>query len=105
MPYLQKATHENRRRREGDDLKRKKRMKIYTSRKWRAMSEWYIKCHPFCEKCLQKGLYVPAVDVHHKDSFTKYDGLEMIAKTYDPNNLMALCKRCHTEIHLHQRRK
>lgn len=69
------------------------------------MSDSYIMRHPYCERCLEKGLYVPAVDVHHIDSFTNYDGMMMLEKAYDPRNLMALCKKCHTEIHLHQRRK
>jgi len=42
-----------------------------------------------------------AVDVHHRVSFTRFTGLERMAMAYDPKNLMALCKECHANIHLH----
>lgn len=55
--------------------------------------------NPLCEVCLQKGIIKPAVDIHHKDSFLNYEGLKRIEVAYDYENLMALCKECHSAIH------
>ena len=55
--------------------------------------------NPLCELCLQKDKIVPAVDIHHRDSFTNYTGLARVAKAYDYNNLLSVCKECHSELH------
>jgi len=55
--------------------------------------------HPLCELCLLRGHTTLATDVHHKDSFLNYNGDKRYAKAYDRDNLMALCKQCHSEIH------
>lgn len=106
MPYLQKRDkREIRRSREGEDQKRKERQKVYHSARWRRLSSSYLLHHPLCEICQQKGIIKAAEDVHHIDSFTKYEGLEMWSKALNPNNLMALCKECHTNIHLHEKKE
>ena len=55
--------------------------------------------HPLCEMCLAKGIVTPAIDVHHRDSFTNYEGLKRMEVALNPANLMALCKQCHSELH------
>lgn len=102
MPYLKKAKRPSR---ESDDQKRRERQKIYSSKKWKLMRLAYIDQHPLCEICLQKGRVNAAVDVHHRVSFTDFDGLKRLEMAYNPANLMALCKECHTNIHLHEKRK
>lgn len=97
MPYLKK----HKRNSCSDDQNRKGRQKVYSSAKWRKMRLAYIDRHPLCEICQQKGLVEAAVDVHHKVSFTKFTGMKMIEMAYNPNNLMALCKECHSKIHKH----
>jgi 5-methylcytosine-specific restriction protein A len=44
-------------------------------------------------------MITPAIDVHHIDSFTKYEGIMKLQKAYDFSNLMSLCKQCHQLIH------
>jgi len=101
MPYLNRHTRRDATRvRERGDLKRQKRQKIYRSAKWRRMSNAYLRSHPLCEMCRQRGVVTPAADVHHIISFTQFDGLKMLETAYNPNNLMALCKECHHKIHL-----
>ncbi|WP_177207028.1 HNH endonuclease [Prevotella sp. KH2C16] len=78
---------------------------MYASARWRRMSAAYLLRHPLCEQCMQRGLTVPAVDVHHRVSFTAFDGMQMLAVAYNPDNLVALCKECHTKIHLHAKEK
>lgn len=51
-----------------------------------------------CERCLKKGLYHPAVIVHHKVYLTAETIQNPeIALAYD--NLEALCRDCHEEEH------
>ena len=45
-----------------------------------------------CEQCLEKGLSVRAVDIHHKVHRSQGGGDEA-------SNLIALCRQCHDEIH------
>lgn len=65
----------------------------------------YLDTHPTCEICAQKGVLSAAVDVHHRVSFTEFVGLKRLEMAFNPNNLMALCKECHTNIHLHEKRR
>lgn len=105
MPYLKRHTRKDGRiAREKNDLNRQDRQKVYHSARWRRLANAYLAAHPLCEMCAQKGIQKLAVDVHHRVSFTRFTGLERMEMAYNPNNLMALCKECHAEIHLHQRR-
>jgi len=74
---------------------------VYHSAKWRRLANAYLASHPMCEMCAQRGVDRLAVDVHHRVSFTRFTGLERMAMAYDPKNLIALCKECHANIHLH----
>ena len=69
------------------------RKKFYQSPEWRTMRRIKLVNNPFCEECAKNGLLIPAVDCHHitdiKDDPTK-------ALKYD--NLMSLCKGCHSTI-------
>lgn len=75
------------------------RNEIYATSRWRKLRSGYIMQHPLCEICLLDGRVVPSEDVHHKDSFMNYDGLQRLGKAYDTDNLVALCKRCHAALH------
>lgn len=91
--------------REPEDKKRKARQKVYSTAKWKSMRLAYLNTHPVCEICLQNDKISAAVDVHHKVSFTDFEGLKQLEMAFNPNNLMALCKECHTNIHLHEKRR
>jgi len=54
---------------------------------------------PLCEICLARDIVKPAVDVHHKDSFLNYEGNLRLWKAYDSDNLLSLCKECHSFLH------
>lgn len=58
---------------------------------WRRIRARYIKAHPFCEKCLKSDRFKTAEEVHHIIPLSK-------GGTHDDNNLMALCKSCHSNI-------
>lgn len=74
--------------------------KLYNSSKWVKLRNAYLMMHPLCEICEAKGLTVAAQEIHHiKPISTADDILEMMDIAYNPNNLQALCIKCHHEIH------
>ena len=56
---------------------------------------------PLCELCLARGKTTLAIDVHHCDSYLNYNGQKRYAVAYDPDNLVSLCKQCHSFLHRH----
>ena len=60
-------------------------------RAWRRIRELYIQAHPICEQCEKEGRLTLAEEVHH--ILPLADG-----GTHDAENLMALCKSCHSSI-------
>ena len=60
-------------------------------RAWKRIRDRYIKAHPLCEQCQKNGYITPAEEVHHILPLSKGGGNET-------NNLMALCKSCHSRI-------
>lgn len=73
---------------------------VYNTRLWRSIREGYIISHPLCEKCLERGKISPTEEVHHVIPIsTADDVLKMKELGFDYNNLMALCKDCHHQIH------
>lgn len=78
--------------------KRDLRQYFYHTRQWRRLRLSYLNDHPLCEMCLADDVITPAVDVHHKETFTgKGERWREWALNY--HNLMAVCKRCHGKIH------
>ena len=61
-------------------------------RAWKRIRDSYVKTHPFCEICLEKGVAVPVEEVHHKVPLAE-------GGSHARDNLISLCKSCHSEIH------
>lgn len=51
-----------------------------------------------CERCLAKGMIVPADIVHHKIPLTD-ENVKDLSISLSWNNLQALCRQCHAEVH------
>lgn len=85
---------------------RENRQKSYQTKQWRDLRLAYIQLHPLCELCGEDKVN-PSVDVHHKLSpFEPNIGeAEKQRRLLDWNNLMALCKECHSKIHNEQNQK
>lgn len=94
MPYLNKS-----KKKVVPSINKLERDKIYQTAKWKDLRKAKLMQQPLCEMCLKEEIITPAIDVHHIDSFTKYEGVMKLQKAYDPNNLMSLCKQCHQLIH------
>lgn len=74
--------------------------KYYQSHAWKSSRLAYKLEHPLCERCLSKGIITPAKDIHHKCPF----GLgktqsERMSLLLDSDNYVALCNKCHHDIH------
>ena len=72
---------------------------FYSSNAWRTCRNTYISTKSgLCERCLKKGLIVPAKEVHHKKRLTdKNVNDPSVALNFA--NLEALCVSCHEEEH------
>jgi 5-methylcytosine-specific restriction protein A len=55
--------------------------------RWQKWRKWYLINNPMCVDCSIK----PASEVHHIKKLTDYPELQ-----YVNNNVMALCKSCHS---------
>lgn len=58
-------------------------------RRWKRIRDRYISEHPLCEECQKYGRLTPAEEVHHIIPLSK-------GGTNADNNLMSLCKQCHS---------
>lgn len=73
--------------------------RFYESPEWRRCKAAYLeKVNHLCERCLAKGIYEPAKIVHHRIHLTEenYGDPEIM---FGFDNLMAVCQKCHNEIH------
>lgn len=78
-----------------EKYKRDPQSKRRYGRAWKRIRDKYVSMHPFCELCYGKGILVETEEVHHKKKLS--DG-----GTHDRDNLIALCKSCHSKIHAQQ---
>ena len=60
-------------------------------RAWKRIRCRYIRAHPLCERCAKNGKITPAEEVHHIKPLAH-------GGTNTEDNLMSLCKSCHSEI-------
>ena len=61
-------------------------------RVWKRIRDNYVKDHPFCEKCFEKGVLAEVEEVHHIKPLSE-------GGTHERSNLISLCKSCHGRIH------
>lgn len=75
--------------------------KIYNSPIWKGLRLQRLAAHPICEICGKEF----ATEVHHIKPFMKYYGLERLQVAYDSDNLIALCEKCHHNLHNEDRKR
>lgn len=71
---------------------RNKSNKRRYGRAWKRIRDKYVSLHPFCEVCYARGILVETEEVHHKKPLSE-------GGTHERDNLIALCKSCHSRIH------
>lgn len=61
---------------------------------WKLMSERFRAQNPLCHDCLKEERVAPSTECHHivKISDDRFRRL-------DPNNIVALCRKCHMKRH------
>ena len=73
--------------------------RFYTTRAWRRARDAVLtESGGLCQMCLEKGLIVPAVHVHHRIHLTPGNVRDPLI-ALDSSNLIALCEECHAEQH------
>lgn len=60
-------------------------------RAWKRIRDRHAAQHPLCEMCLKNGKVTPTEEVHHIVPLSR-------GGTHASDNLMSLCKSCHSEI-------
>lgn len=72
---------------------------FYATQAWKDTRRNYIKSvGGLCERCLAKGIIEPAEIIHHKIPLT-VDNVSDVNISLGWNNLQALCRKCHAEVH------
>ena len=72
---------------------------FYKSKRWQSTRQAYLKSvGGLCERCLKKGLYRPAVIVHHK-VYIAPETINNPEITLNWANLEAVCRECHEDEH------
>lgn len=72
---------------------------FYNSRAWKQTRQNYKQSvGGLCERCLAKGIITPAEVVHHKVELTP-DNIKDLNLSLGWDNLQALCRQCHAEVH------
>jgi len=78
--------------------------RFYKSKRWQKCRAAYIKSvGGLCERCLAKGLIVPATMVHHK-IYISPQNINDPNITLNFDNLEALCNDCHAAEHGNMKR-
>ena len=74
--------------------------RLMSSQKWVNLRAEILSKSPFCEIHEKRGFKVPATCIHHvrevESGQTEAESTELC---YNPDNLIALCERCHKNIH------
>lgn len=60
--------------------------------KWQSLSRRFRELNPLCHDCLKSGIVRFSEETHHKIKVSEAPEL-----FYTENNLMALCKSCHSK--------
>lgn len=79
--------------------KREKRQSVYNTGRWRDMRIAKLQNNPLCEICEIEGRITLAEEVHHALSFVDVPENQMLAVAYDYDNLISVCKKCHSRCH------
>lgn len=73
--------------------------RFYKSGAWkRCRASYLVSVGSICERCLAKGLIVPATQVHHKIKLTP-ENIDDPGVALNHDNLEALCMDCHQAEH------
>lgn len=76
----------------------------YSSEAWIKFREIYTKEHPLCAFCLEHERIEPTTCLHHATPFLRGESEEERWNLFlDPKNIIPLCSKCHTAVHVKDR--
>ena len=76
-----------------------KARRLYDSKAWKDTRKAYTQSvGGLCERCMANGIVTPAEVVHHITPLTE-DNVDNASVALDWNNLQALCRQCHADVH------
>ena len=82
-----------------------KSAEYYNSNAWHSLRDEYYAKHPLCECCLSHGRVTAAEHIHHRRKFLSgITDTERWQLLLDENNLMSVCAKCHTALHIKAKR-
>lgn len=74
---------------------------FYSSMAWNRLRKTFLSLHPICSECLKHEKVEPATCIHHKVPFMRGETDEEKWSLFlDENNLIPLCNKCHTALHI-----
>ena len=79
--------------------------KLYRTAAWKNVRGYvFFRDQMLCQDCLAKGIYTPAVEVHHIIELTP-ENIDDPDIAVNPDNLISLCKSCHRLRHSRKEEK
>ena len=82
-----------------------KSAEYYNSNAWHSLRNEYYAKHPLCECCLSHDRVTAADHVHHKLIWLSQPTEELRWQVLlDEGNLMSVCAKCHTALHIKAKR-
>ena len=74
---------------------------FYDSMAWRRLRDTFISLHPLCQFCLEQNKVEPATQCHHAVPFLRGNNEQERWELFlDEKNLIPLCSKCHTAVHV-----
>lgn len=74
---------------------------FYGSMAWRRLRDTFISLHPLCQFCLEQNKIEPATQCHHAVPFLRGNNEQERWELFlDEKNLIPLCSKCHTAVHV-----
>lgn len=81
--------------------KKERSTDFYGSMAWKRLRQTFISLHPLCQFCLDNNKVEPATEVHHAVPFLRGSNDEERWQLFlDEKNLIPLCSKCHTSVHV-----
>ena len=82
-----------------------KSAEYYNSNAWHSLRNEYYAKHPLCECCLSHDRVTAAEHIHHKLIWLSQPTEELRWQVLlDEGNLMSVCAKCHTALHIKAKR-
>lgn len=74
--------------------------RMISSTRWVRLRKEKLKINPLCQDCLDKGIYIPASEIHHVVPCETAKTIKQMEELmFSMGNLRSLCHDCHVLVH------